>query len=41
MIRILRQFWWFITFRCYACGSDLDHRMGLLSPHCPCWFMRK
>lgn len=37
-MRVLKQFWWFITFRCYNCGQGMDHRFGLLSPHCPCWF---
>lgn len=41
MLRALKQFWWFITFRCYNCGSWMDHRLGVFHPHCTCWFLKK
>ena len=38
MIQALKQFWWFITLRCYMCGRRLKGEF--FGPHCPCWFRR-
>lgn len=40
-MKYLKQFFWFITFRCYNCGEPMDHTFSWLHPHCKCWFLRR